>query len=158
MSESHATIQELTSQVQALQERMIFLNDPREFHDVESICTGKLSHVPSQPAIVPSLGGLLSRDPSLRHDTWNLLGTSGNVFGSQRAVIDSSSTLYQGMLRSLDQSAKGENPVRDSTGKPVARSEKRNRETVPTPRFARKPSTMKFFLASRRSISTELHG
>ena len=33
-------------------------------------------HVPSQPAVVPSPRGMLSRDQSLRPDTWNLLGTS----------------------------------------------------------------------------------
>ena len=31
-----------------------------EFQDVESICSGTLSHVLSQPAVVPSLGGMLS--------------------------------------------------------------------------------------------------
>ena len=50
LKESHATMQELTSQKQELQERMIFLNDSKEFHDVETICSGKLSLVPSQPA------------------------------------------------------------------------------------------------------------
>ena len=97
-----------TSQIQELQERMNQINDSREVHDVESICSAKLFHVPSQLAIVPSLGGMLSRDPCLRPETWNLLGTSGNVFDSPRAVLDSSSTTYQGMLHSLDRSATGE--------------------------------------------------
>ena len=88
---------------------------------------------------------MLSRDQSLRSDTWNLLGTSGHVFDSPCAVIDSSSTPYQGMLHSWNQSATGENQVRDSTGKLVARSEERNRETIPTPRFVRRPSTMNSF-------------
>ena len=79
LRDSHATIQELTSQIQELQEQINHMNDSREFQDVESICSGKLSHVPSQPAIVPSLGGMLSRDPCLRLYTWNLLGTSRNV-------------------------------------------------------------------------------
>ena len=103
------------------------MNDSREFQDVESICSGKLSHFPSQPTTVPSLGGMLSRDPSLRPDTLNLPGTSGNVFDSPRAVIRSSSTPYQEMLHSWNQSATDENPVRESTGKLVARSEERNR-------------------------------
>ena len=76
--ESHATIQELTSLIQELQEIMNYMNDSRESQDIESICIGKLSHVPSQLAIVPSLCGM--RDQSLRHETWYLLGTSGNVF------------------------------------------------------------------------------
>ena len=119
--------------------------DSREFQDAESICSGKLSQVPSQPAIVPSLGGMLSRDPNLRPDTWNLLGTSGKVFDSPRAVIDSTSTLFQGMLHSWNQSATGGNPVRESAVKPVAGDEERNRETIPTRRFARRPSTMNSF-------------
>ena len=82
LRESEATFQELTSQKQELQDRVNFMNDSREFQDVESICSGKLSHVPSQPASVPSPCGMLSRDQSLRPDTWNLLGTLGNVFGS----------------------------------------------------------------------------
>ena len=35
--ESHATVQELTSQIQELQERMNYMNDSRKFQDVESI-------------------------------------------------------------------------------------------------------------------------
>ena len=124
-----------------LQERMNYVNDSGEFQDVESICSGKLSHVPSQPAFVPSLGGMPSRDQSLRPETGNLPGTSGNVFDSPRAVIESSSTPYQGTLHSWNQSATGENPVRENTGKPVATSEERIRETIPTPRFVRRPST-----------------
>ena len=63
-----------------------------KFQDVNSIC--------SQPAVVLSLCGMLSHDHSLRPDTWNLVGTPGNVFGNPCAVIDSSSTPYQGMLHS----------------------------------------------------------
>ena len=55
--------------------------------------------------------------PDLRLDSWNLLGTSGHVFDSPHAVIDSSSTPYQGMLHFWNQSAAGESPVRESTGK-----------------------------------------
>ena len=143
LRESQATTQEFTSQIQELQKRMNYLNDSPEFQDVESICSGKLSHVPSQPAIVPSLGGMLSRDPSLRPDTWNSVHRV-TFFDSPRAVIDTSSTPYQGMLHSWNQSATGDNPVRESTGKFVSRSEERNRETIPTPRFGRRPWTMDF--------------
>ena len=97
-------------------------------------------HVPSRPAIVPSLGGMQSW-----HDSWNLFSTSGSVFDSPRAVIDSSSTPFQGMLHSLTQSVTFEHPVRESAGKPVARGGERNQETIPTPRFARRPSTMSSF-------------
>ena len=92
LRENQATLQELNSQIQELQDRVNLMNDSTEFQDVESMCSGKLSHVPSQPAIVPSPCGLLSRDQSLRPDTWNLLGTSGNVIRqstcTNRFIID----------------------------------------------------------------------
>ena len=69
---------------------MDYMNDSQEFQDIESICSGKLSHVPSQPAVVPSPRAMSSRDQRLRPDTWNLSGTQGNVFGNPREVIDSS--------------------------------------------------------------------
>ena len=80
LRESHATIQELTSQTQELQERVNFMNDSREFQEIESICSGKFSHVPSQRAVAPRPRSMLSRDQSMQPDTWNLSGTQGNVF------------------------------------------------------------------------------
>ena len=126
---------------------MNFLIDSGEYQDIESICTRridlqwKITTLRRQVAVFPSVGGMRSRDLTLRPDTWNLLGTSGNIFDSPRAVINSSSTPYQGMLHFWNQSATIGNPVRDSTGKLDARSEERNRETIPMPRVARKTST-----------------
>ena len=57
------TIQRLTSQVQELQERINYLNDSGEFHEVESNYYGKFSHVPSQP-ISAELRQMLA--------TWNM--------------------------------------------------------------------------------------
>ena len=139
LTDSQATVHELTSQIKKLQERVNLTNDSREFQDVESVCSGRLSHVPRQPAIVPSPRGVLSRDQSLRPDTWNLLGTSGNVFDSPLAPIDSVSTPFRGMLHSWNLNATDGDLVRPSTGRPVARSEEQNRNTAPTPRFARRP-------------------
>ena len=51
-----------------------------------------------------------------------------------------------------------ETQLRDSKGKLVARSEERNRETIPTPRFARKPTTMNSFFPAERVTPTELRG
>ena len=123
---SLATIQFLTSQIQELQEGLNYVNDSREFHDVGSICSEKLSHVPSQPAVVPSPRAMFSRDQSLRLDTRNLLGKSVLVFDNQLAPIDSVSTSYGGMLQSWNLGATGGDPVRPSTERLVARSEERN--------------------------------
>ena len=77
LRESHDTIQKLTSQIQELQERVNSMNDSGEFQEIESICRGKLSRVPSQPAVIPSPRALSSSDQSLRSDTWNLSGSQG---------------------------------------------------------------------------------
>ena len=124
---------------------MNFLNDSREFQEQETICSGKLSHVPSQPAVVPSPRSVLSRDESLRSDTRNLSGTQGNVFGNPRAVIDSSQTPHHGILHSSNQSATGGIPVQRSTGRPVAKGEEPIGSTVPMQSFARRPSTINSF-------------
>ena len=94
LRESQADIHGLTSQAQELQERVNLMNDSGEFKDVESACSGRLSHVPSQPAVVPSPLCMLSRDLRLRPYTWNLLGTPGNVFDTT-FTIDSASTPLQ---------------------------------------------------------------
>ena len=94
LRESHASIQELTSQIQELQERVNCMNDSRECQDKESKYRGKLSHVPNQPALVPSPRSMFSRDRSLQLETWNLSGTQGNVFGNPRPMFDSSKIPY----------------------------------------------------------------
>ena len=137
------------------------MDDSREFQDVESICNRELSHVPSQRAVVPSPRSMLSRDQSLRSDTWNLSKTQGNVFGNPQ-------TPYHGILHSLNQNDTGGHPVQKSTGKLVAESEEQNRDTIPVkPRFARKLSTMNSFFppegpqnytaAQQRVQISELH-
>ena len=88
---------------------------------------------------------MLSRDRNMRSDACNLSGTQGNVFGCPRAVIDSSQTLYQGILHSLSQSATGGNPVQKSTGRLVAKSEKQIGSTIPMPSFAGRRLTMNSF-------------
>ena len=75
----------LTARTQELQNDLNCTNDSRDFQDVESLRSGKFSHVPSQPASFPQnpggeLGGMMSRDQSLRPDTWNPHKVSGNVF------------------------------------------------------------------------------
>ena len=70
LRENHETIQRLTSQLQ---------------QDVESNCSERLSHVSSQPAMIPSSRALLSRDKRLPLDTWNQSGWPGGMGSSWRA-------------------------------------------------------------------------
>ena len=107
LRENHATRQELTSQIQELQERVNCMNDSREFQDRDSFWSGKLSHVPSQSAVVPSPQSMLSRDQSLQPD------------GHPCAMCDSSHIPYSGILHTANQSATGGITMRDSTGRPV---------------------------------------
>ena len=61
--ENQDTINELTARIQELQNEVNCLNDSRDFKDAESVRSG-LSHVPSQPALLPPFrdpGGMLSR-------------------------------------------------------------------------------------------------
>ena len=99
----------------------------------------------------PSPRSMLSRDQSLRSDTWNLSETQWSVFGNPRAVTGSSQIPHQGILHSTNQSATGGIPVQRSTGRPVAKGEEQTGSTIPMPIFARRPSTMNsFFLSLQR--------
>ena len=47
------------------------MNSSGEFQDIESNCSGRLSHVSSQREMIPSSRALLSCDKRLPLDTWN---------------------------------------------------------------------------------------
>ena len=89
LRENHETIQQLTSQLQQMQEQLNPMNDSGDFQDVESNFCGRLSHVSSQPAMIPSSRALLSRDKRLPLDTWNQFALQENVFGNQSSTFDS---------------------------------------------------------------------
>ena len=65
LRENHETLQQLTSQMQDMQEQMNSMNDSGEFHEVESNYRGRLSHVSSQPEMIPSSRSLPSRDKNV---------------------------------------------------------------------------------------------
>ena len=65
LRENHGTIQNLTSQLQEMQEHMNSMNDSGEFQEVESNYSGRLSYVSSQPAMIPSFRFMVSRDKRL---------------------------------------------------------------------------------------------
>ena len=54
LRENHETIQQLSFQLQQLQEQMNSMNSSGEFQDTESNFCERLSHVPSQPEMIPS--------------------------------------------------------------------------------------------------------
>ena len=145
--ENQDTVNELTSQLQELQNEVNCTNDSGKFQDVESIPSGQLFHVPSQPALFPSPrgkpGGLLSRDQSLRHDILNPHGISGSVFAGLHA---SASTPYTGLLNSWDSGAAGNISVQKGTGRLVAGNEEPDRDVIPTPKFARRSSAKNSFI------------
>ena len=145
MTESRDTTQRLTSQIQKLQEWMSCMNDIAAFQDIESNYSGKLTHVPSQPAGIPCPRSMPSRDRSMPTDTWNFSETQGNVFVNPRPMFDSSQTPYQGILHSTNPSATGAVPVQGSTETPIARGEERIGSTTSMPMSARRPSTMNPF-------------
>ena len=88
LTENHETIQQLASQLQQMQEQMNSMNDSGDFQDVESNYCGRLFHISSQPAMIPSSRSLLSRDKRLPLDTWNQSGLQESVFGNQLYTFD----------------------------------------------------------------------
>ena len=116
------------------------------------------SHVPSQPAVVPNSRGMLSRDQSPRPDTWNSLGTTGTFLTIHlhqstqcRHLTEESGTLGILKLHSVTQCSQ----VRDDLQVEV---KKKKRDTVPTPRFARRLSTRNSPFSQQRRIFIESYG
>ena len=72
-----------------MQEQMNSVKSFRKFQDIESNYGGRLSHVSSQPAMIPSSRALLKRDKRLPLDTWNQSRVQENVFGNQFSTFDS---------------------------------------------------------------------
>ena len=82
LRKNRETIPQLTSQLQQMQEQMNSINDSGDFQDVKSNFCERLSHVSSQPVMIPSSRSLLSRDKRLPLDTWNQSGLQEKkVFG-----------------------------------------------------------------------------
>ena len=129
-----------------MQERMNYLNDSGEFHEVESNNSGHFSHVPSQPARIPSPRSMLSCDKRLQPETWNPSGLQKSVFANSRSTLKSLQRTYRGIHPFMTPNAAGQVPALISTGKPVAREDERIGSTIPMPTFARRPPTMSSFV------------
>ena len=72
-----------------MQEQMNSMNNSGDFQDLESNCSGRLSHVSGQPEVIPSSSSMLSRDKRLPLKIWNSSGLQGNVFGDQISTFGS---------------------------------------------------------------------
>ena len=101
--------------------------------------SGRLSYVPSQPAI-PSSRSMLSRDKRSPLDTWDTSGSQATFFGNQVSTFDSSQNHHQGIHHRT--TPRG---TESASGRLVARDEERIKGTIPMPTFARRPSTMSSF-------------
>ena len=139
LRENHETIQRLTSQVQEFQERMNYLNDSGEFHEVESKYSGTCSHVSSQLARIPSPRAVLSCDRRFPLDTWNRSGSQENVFANPRSTLQSPQAPHRGIYQFATPRATGEAPAFISTKRLVAREEERIGNAIPMPTFAGSP-------------------
>ena len=150
LRENHETIQQLTTPLQQMQEQMNSVNDSGDFQDVESNYSGRLSHVSSQPVMIPSSRGLLRRNKRLPLDTWNQSGLQENVFGNEYSTFDSP--------RDYSQSIQSDDVHRNRKAVPEAgrtktshtSEDRQNQGTIPMPTFATRP------LTSSSTIQVEL--
>ena len=141
LREIHETIQKLTSQLQEKLERMDSMSDSGEVQEVKSNCSGRLSHVSSQPAMIPSSRSMLSRDKRLPLDTWNTSVLQENVFGDQFSTFDSPRHHPQGIHTRAPHRERGSVQQATRSGTLITRDDKQNGGTIPMPTFARRPST-----------------
>ena len=155
-SESHEVIQRHASQVQELQERMNYLNDSGEFHEVESNKSGQFSHVPSQPARISSPRSMLGCDKRLQLETWNPSGLQENVFANPRSTLEPSQIPYQGTHPFMTSTAAGQAPAPISTGRPVARENERKRKHDSNADFCKKAADCELLYIC--GYSTESYG
>ena len=139
------SVQKLRESPETIQ-RMNYLNDSGEFHEVRSNKSGKCSHVPSQQQGFSSPRSILSCDKRLQLETWNPSGLQENVFANPRSTLESLQIPCQGTHPFMTSTAAGQAPALISTGKPVSREDEVKGRPIPMPTFARRPTTMNSFV------------
>ena len=142
LRENHETIQKLTSQLQETQDQMNSMNDSGDCQDVESNFCVILSHVSSQPAMIPSSRSMLSRDKRLPLNTWSSSGLQGNVFGGQCSTFDSLRDHPQRIHPDDVTRERGAVPPAAGTETIFTRDDRQHQGIIPMPTFATRPSTM----------------
>ena len=144
LRENHGTTQQLIFQMKHMQEQMNSMNGSGEFQNIESNYSRKLSHVSSQPEMIPSSHSLLSRDKRLPLDTWNQSGVQENVFGNQFSTFDSPRDFPQ-RISSDDVQRKRGAALGDPKVKTSLTSEDgQNYGAIPMPVFAPRPLTTSY--------------
>ena len=126
-----------------MQDQMNSMNDSGEFQEVESNYSGRLSHVSSQPSMIPSSRSMLIRDKRLPLDTWNTSGLQENVFGHQFSTFDSPRDYSQRIQSDDVQRNRKAAPEAERMKTCHTREDRQNQGTIPTPTFARRPSTVR---------------
>ena len=125
-----------------MQEQMHSMKDSGDFQDVESNYSVRLFYGPRQPAGIPSSRSMLCCDKRLPLDTWNISGLQENVFGAQFPTFDTHRDHPQGIHPCAPQRERGSVPQATGSGTLFARHDKQNRDTIPMPTCAGRPSTM----------------
>ena len=78
---------------------------------MESNCSGQFSHVPSQPARIPSPRSMLTCDKRLQPETWHPSELQENVFANPRSTLESLQTHHEGTHPFMTSSAAGQAPA-----------------------------------------------
>ena len=161
LRENRETIQKLTSQLQEMQEQMNAMSDSGDFQGVESIYTGRSSHVSSQPAMILSSRSMLSLDKRLpllthginldyRKSFWKSIYYVRFLRNTRITRISSTSYRDRDLIhKDHPQRIQSDDVQRNREAVPVAgrtktvhASEDRvNQGTIPMPTFATKPLT-----------------
>ena len=143
LRENHETIQHLTSQLQQLQEQMNFMNSSGEFQDIESNYSGRLSHVSSQPEMIPMSRALPSRDKKrLPLDTWNQSRVQENVLLEINVLclIHLDTFLKEFHLKNVHRNREAI-PHQRKEKASLTSGDGQNCGTIPMPTFASRPLT-----------------
>ena len=142
LREIHETIQQLTSQWQKMQEQMNSMGDPGEFQEVES----------NYSAIVLRFQSACNDSKFSFHgeprqrlllDTWNTSGLQENFFLVINVLrLIHTEIIIKGIHPCAPQREWRSIPQATRTGTLFARDDKQNRDTIPMPTFARRPSSV----------------
>ena len=117
------------SQLPSTQEQMNSMNDPKEFQEVKSNHGGRLSHVPSQPELIPSFSSMLSRDKRLK-----------KTFLVNQDILLKEFIMVSHMKHKERQNQSVPRAIRTRTS--FARDDEEHKSTILMPMFTRKTSTV----------------